>query len=316
MMVIITAWLQLRKALQRSINVVSIRIADELGIDIIRNYYAKLLKFDKKTAKKRIPRNFSISLGSVEVSPFELTRAYAIIANGGRDVIPFSIRYIKDRNGKIIENREEEVKAILIEKKKRGGLYIIKPSTAQMMISMLRSVIAGGTGGGASIGRWAAGKTGTTNNWKDAWFVGFVPQFTTGIWIGYDKLGLSLGIGQAGGVITAPTWRKYMRAVLKKVPARGMPVYASLIHKEVCRKSGKLPSSDCYNMIKEIFTKKSLPEDICTICPGIEHNVKLARKGPRDNISRDQKSAILKSLKKKKSNESIIDKIDDDLIEP
>ncbi|HNW30986.1 MAG TPA: transglycosylase domain-containing protein, partial [Spirochaetota bacterium] len=148
-----SGFVRLRKALALSVNVVSIRISQQLGIEHIMKYLAKLLKFDGTEAKERIPRNFSIALGSMEVSPFELTRAYSIIANGGKDVIPFAIRYVKDREGKILENREEEVQKILADEEKDGDIQVIKPETAQVLISMMQSVITSGTGSAASPGR-------------------------------------------------------------------------------------------------------------------------------------------------------------------
>ncbi len=305
--------LRLRKALALSINVISIRVADQLGIDYITKYYGKLLKFNEDEIKKRIPRNFSIALGSLEVSPFELTRAYAIIANGGRDVIPFSIRYIKDRDGKILENREDEVKKILNEKRKKGIIQIINADTAQVMINMLKTVVSAGTGGAARPGRDAAGKTGTTNNFKDAWFVGFVPQLTTGIWVGYDGMGLSLGIGQSGGAITAPIWGNYMRNALKHEPVIPFPTYAKLIYTEVCSRSGLLPSSDCKNLVKEGFIQGTVPEKECEICANLKVEIKTAKKGPRENISKKQKSVIYKNIRKS-TTDSILNNIEDDLL--
>ena len=87
-----------------------------MGIDYISEFFTKLLKIDKSNEKKRIPRNLSIALGSFEVEPFELARAYAIIANGGKDVIPFSIKYIKNRKGDIIDNPEESIKKLMKKK--------------------------------------------------------------------------------------------------------------------------------------------------------------------------------------------------------
>lgn len=307
--------LRLRKALALSINVISIRLAEKIGIERVLTYYQRLLRMSSAEAKKRIPRNFSIALGSLEVSPYELTRAYAIIANGGKDVIPFTIRYIKDQEGKVLENREKDVALLLKEKAKKGVLQVIKPSTAQVMISLLRGVVSAGTGRGAFPGRPAAGKTGTTNNWKDAWFVGFVPQLTTGIWIGYDKLGLSLGIGQAGGAVSAPVWGRYMRAALKHEPVQGFPTYAGLTEKEVCSRTGLLPSSACQKVIKEIFVPGTEPEKECETCAGITHDLNLPKKGPRDNISRRQKASVLRNIKKRRDS-SVIDDLSDDLLSP
>ena len=217
---------RLRTALEKSLNVVSIKIAEELGINYTIEYYAKLLKLDKKD----VPRNLTIAIGTIDVSPFELARAYAIIANGGRDVIPYSIRYVKNRNGEIIDNPEADTQANIKKEAEIGSIQIIKPETAQIMISMLRSVMTSGTGLSAAMGRPAGGKTGTSSHYRDAWFVGFTPQLTTCVWAGYDNSSLSLGQGQTGGGVVAPIWREYMKEALEKEPYLEFPYYASLSH--------------------------------------------------------------------------------------
>ena len=250
-------------------------------------------------AKKRIPRNFSIALGSFEVGPYELARAYSIIAKGGKDVIPFSIRYIKDRNNNVLENIEEEVNELMKEKKKNGTIQIIDPQTAQIMTSMLKTIISSGTGLSASIGRPAGGKTGTTNNWRDAWFVGFSPQLTTCIWMVYDKLGLSLGIGQSGGVVAAPVWARYMKEALKDEPAANFPIYSQLIEREVCALSGLLPSYYCTKVIQEVFTDETVPQYECERCKNIQHHINIHKKGPRQNVAREQMRRVMENIKEK-----------------
>lgn len=288
----------LRKALALSINVISVRIAEKLGIETVIKYYAKLLKIGEADMGKRIPRNFSIALGSLEVSPFELTRAYAIFANGGRDVIPFSVRYIKDRDGNLLENPEEEIRKRLEQKKKDGSIQVIKPETAQVMISLLKTVVEHGTGSRASSGTAAAGKTGTSNNWKDAWFVGFIPNLTTGIWIGYDKLGLSLGQGQTGGTVCAPVWGNYMRKAAEGSAPKAFPAYAELASAAVCARTGFLPSRSCTEVVREIFIPGTVPEKVCSACIAVREGSELPKKGPRENILREQKRDVLNSLKK------------------
>jgi penicillin-binding protein 1A len=192
-------------------------------------------------------------------------------------------------------------------------MQIINPATAQVMINMLKAVVSGGTGGAARPGRVAAGKTGTTNNFKDAWFVGFVPQLTTGIWVGYDKMGLSLGIGQSGGAISAPLWGRYMRLALKNEPVLSFPTYAPLTYKEVCSRSGLLPSSSCKNLIKEGYIPGTVPEKECELCAKIKVDLRFSKKGPRDNISKKQKSDIYKNIRKS-TTDSILNNIEDDLL--
>lgn len=306
--------LRLRKALALSINVISIRIADAIGIETVMKYYTKLLKLSPNDASTRLRRNFSIALGTMEVSPLELARAYAIIANGGKDVFPFSIRYIKDRSGKILENNEEDNAKKIEKARKNGSIQVLHPETAQIMISMLQTVISRGTGMGAALGRQAGGKTGTTNNWKDAWFVGFVPQLTTCIWMGYDKLGLSLGMGQAGGAVVAPVWREYMKAAMKDEAVLNFPIYAYLSEKEVCANSGLLPSSRCNKRIKEVFIPGTEPTDECNLCSGREMDIDPIQKGPKENITERHKKSILKNIKRKKQKGSVLENIGNDLL--
>ena len=307
-------FIRLRKALEKSINVVSIRIADTLGMDMVMNYYAKLLRMSDSEKKARIPRNLSIALGSIEVSPFEMTRAYAIIANGGREVIPFAIRYIKNRNGEIIENREKEVNDIIAEKTKNGTIQIIRPATAQVMISLMQSVISSGTARAAYPGRPAAGKTGTTNNWKDAWFIGFTSDLSTGLWIGYDKLGLSLGVGQAAAGIAAPVWGNYMREALRNDPVSGLPVYATLVTMTVCENSGMLPGPSCRSTISEVFAPEFLPDKVCDVCSNQNSNFHISSKSPEENIMQGQKQKMQNNMKDNKK-DSIINNIGDELLQ-
>lgn len=309
-------FVRLRRALEKSINVVSIRIADTLGMDTVMSYYAKLLKMDDSEKKARIPRNLSIALGSIEVSPYEMTRAYAIIANGGRDVIPFAIRNIKNRKGEIIENREAEINSIIEEKQKKGTMQIVRPETAQVIISMMRSVITNGTAKAASIGRPVAGKTGTTNNWKDAWFIGFTPNLTTGLWIGYDKLGLSLGTGQAAAGIAAPVWGEYMREALRNDPVLDFPVYAPLVSMKVCSVSGMLPGPKCASVIEEVFVPGIIPDKECDICSGKKTILPMANTTPDENIVQGQKKAIMNNMKGGSGKkDSIINNIGNDLLQ-
>ncbi|MBN2403098.1 MAG: PBP1A family penicillin-binding protein [Spirochaetes bacterium] len=306
---------RLRTALEKSLNVISIKIAERLGLDRILEYYAKLLKLEKTEAKKRIPRNLSIALGSIDVSPFELARAYAIIANGGRDVIPFSIRYIKDRNGEIIDNPESDIRADLKNKSENGSLQIIKADTAQIMISLLRSVMTSGTGLSAAMGRPAGGKTGTSSYHRDAWFVGFTPQLTTCIWAGYDNSSISLGEGQTGGGIVAPIWREYMKQALENEPYLEFPHYASLVSQTVCAISGLLPSPYCKKTVDELFAEDTLPESECNFCEDLKYNIDPLKPTPKENIAGSQRESILENIMENKDSSSILDRIGKDLLE-
>ncbi|MGL4369162.1 MAG: penicillin-binding transpeptidase domain-containing protein, partial [Spirochaetota bacterium] len=307
---------RLRVALAKSINVVSIRIAETIGIQTVVDYYAKLLHFNDTEKINRIPRNYSIALGSLEVSPYELARAYGVIARGGTDFIPYAIRQVKDIHGNVLDDPEKDVLKQIETMRSKGYGEILKPASAQAMISMLQTVMSGGTGGAASIGRPAGGKTGTTNNWKDAWFVGFTPDITTCIWVGYDKLGMSLGTGQTGGGIAAPAWGKYMRMAVQGEPVRDFPVYGGLESASVCDRSGLKPSASCKTVISEVFVPGTVPQEECALCQqgGGLLPSELSRKGPKEDVVKKQREQIQKAIQQNKSS-SVIDNVGSDLLE-
>jgi penicillin-binding protein 1A len=308
---------RLRVALAKSINSVSIRIAEKIGIQTVIDYYAKFLHFNDNEKKARLPRNLSIALGSLEVSPYELARAYGIIARGGTDFIPYAIRQVKDIRGNVLDDPEKDVLKQMAAMKSKGYGQIIKPETSQVMISILQTVVSSGTGGAASIGRPVGGKTGTTNSWRDAWFVGFTPEVTTCLWLGYDKLGMSLGSGQTGGGVAAPIWGEYMRLALAGDPVTDFPVYGGLQSAEVCERSGMKPSDACRTIIKEVFVPGTVPEEECTLCQQGDGALpeELKRRGPKDDLVNKQRAQILQNIRNKKDSSSVIDNVGGDLLD-
>ena len=207
---------------------------------------------------------------------------------------------------------EKDIEQQLEEKTKNGTIQVIKPATAQIMISMLRSVISSGTARHANPGRAAGGKTGTTNNWMDAWFVGFTPQLTTGLWIGYDKLGLALGTGQTAGGIAAPVWGRYMREALSSEAVRDFPVYAGLVEAEVCANTGLLPGYSCRDIISEVFIPEFVPVNTCETC-SVQGGMPALIKGPGENIVKEQKEKIIRRNEGSAA-DSILDNINNDLL--
>lgn len=305
----------LRRALAKSINVISIRIAEEIGIGTFIDYLGKFLHLTKEEAADRIPRNLSIALGSVECSPMEMARSYAIIANGGKEVIPYAIKRVEDRDGNVLEDEEKKIQDELARLKKEKKLQIIKPATAQVMISMLRTVIDAGTGVYANPGRPAGGKTGTTNNWRDAWFVGFTPEMTTCMWIGYDKLGMTLGRGQTGGMVCAPVWGAYVKEALADDPVKEFPVYANLETAVVTRSGGLLPGPGCNDVIQEIFVPGTVPTEKDSSCSTSGSASVLNKPEPTKNIVAGQKVQIEQEIKSSGGGAPVLEDIGDDLLD-
>jgi len=251
----------LREGLKKSLNLISVRIVQELirPFDVVKN--AKL--FGISTKIKPVD---AIALGVSEVIPLEMTSAYSAIANNGIITTPNAIMNIKDRHGRIIKNFIPNSKEI----KDENLIYIVR--------DLMKSVIDSGTGG--SI-RWKykfrspmAGKTGTTNSKADAWFVGFTPQISIGVWVGMDDPSISLGEKQFGSSAALPIFAKTIKDVydLEHYHVNGEKVILiddmdwekpkGVVTVSVCSETGK-KSTDICSQKKEIFLKNNQPIETC-----------------------------------------------------
>jgi len=267
--------IRLREALRRSVNVVTAKIVDRLGVDTVVKYASGILGIrDPAEIKKRFPRVYSIALGIVELSPYEQARGFCTFANNGVEITPIAILYVLDRDGNLIDNYEAKLRKKQIQERQRR---VISEQTNFIVVDMLHDVLRpGGTGYRAAstygFDRPAAGKTGTTQNWKDAWFTGFTPDLVASVWVGFDRNSISLGRGQAGGVVAAPIWAQFMRDSLQDKPStwysRPKGVYAV----KVCKESGLLPTKYCKNTITEYFLEETIPTEYCTECKSGSEN--------------------------------------------
>ena len=196
----------LREALTKSRNVVTVRLAERIGLSYLTNYLPRF------GLQGPIPRNLSISLGTLEVTPMELAVAYSTFANNGLRATPVMITEISDAQGQVLERNEPQLTQVL------------PPTTAYQMTSMLQDVVRRGTGTAAQgLAQPTAGKTGTTNDLEDAWFVGYTPQLLSVVWIGFDNK-RPLGPKSTGGKVSAPIWKDFMAQALKDVPEGHFPV--------------------------------------------------------------------------------------------
>lgn len=196
----------LREALTKSRNVVTVRLAERIGLSYLTSYLPRF------GLQGPIPRNLSISLGTLEVTPLELAVAYSAFANNGLRPDPVMITEISDGEGQVLERNEPHLTQVL------------PPTTAYQMTSMLQDVVRRGTGTAAQgLSQPTAGKTGTTNDLEDAWFVGYTPQLLSVVWIGFDNK-RPLGPKSTGGHVSAPIWKDFMAVALKDVPEGQFPV--------------------------------------------------------------------------------------------
>lgn len=195
----------LRKALEHSLNICAIKVTDSIGPETVA-YYAKRLGVESPLTK-----TVSIALGSSEITLKEMTAAFGCLANSGIKITPYAVVKVLDNKDRILEEYSpEETDAI-------------SPQTAFIMTNLLKGVIEHGTGVSARrLRRPAAGKTGTTNDCTDAWFIGFTPQLACGVWVGYDDH-RSIGKKMTGGVVACPIWTDFMRAALRSQPVIDFP---------------------------------------------------------------------------------------------
>ena len=260
----------LRYALAVSLNIATINVLNYVGITNAIKYMEPIFKADndEKKSKRMFNADLTLSLGTGLFTPLELTTGFATIANEGKEVEPILIRYVTDRHDVMIDNFEEDLKKEIEE---RGGAkQVMSQEVAYLISDILSGVLRGGTATSAmyeaKFTRMGAGKTGTSNDWKDAWFVGYTPELATGIWIGFDSFKYSLGNNQVGGRIAAPIWGKYMVEALKTIKPTWYKKPNNIVNINICAISGKLPSASCYSIKSELFIRDKIPNEICNVC--------------------------------------------------
>ena len=220
----------LRNALTHSINIVTVKIAQEVGIDYIRSYAQRL------GISSPLHNNLSMALGSSSISLYELTKAYSVFANQGNLFKPIFIKKILDRNGNLLE--ENLPPSYFVESPKQG--QIITPQTAFLITHLLEGVVQHGTGWRArSLGRPVAAKTGTTDQFMDAWFIGYTPELITGVWVGFDEE-RSLGENETGARAASPIWVTFMSKILKDKPKKDFPIPEGIEFIKIDPKTGQV----------------------------------------------------------------------------
>ena len=194
----------LTQALTHSVNIATIKLAEQVGISKVRDY-AQRMGIDSLTAEDN---NLALAIGGTHrgLTPLEMAVSYGTLANGGMKVTPIAVTKVEDRNSNILEENSPRRTNALSER------------TASIVTSMLQNVVQHGTGTRANIGRPAAGKTGTTDDYRDAWFVGYTPDLVTAVWMGHDRPKPMPKI--SGGSIPAKMWADFMRKALAKTPPK------------------------------------------------------------------------------------------------
>ncbi len=232
-----------REALVKSRNIVTIKILQDIGIDYVIDYSRRL------GINSDISQDLSIALGSSGLSLLEIVNSYSVFSNLGYLIEPVFITKIYDRDGNELETSK------LVRKK------VIDMSTAYIMTSILESVVKEGTGWRLkALNRPVAGKTGTTNNLFDAWFLGYTPRYTTGVWVGLDQEA-PLGKGETGSRAASPIWLDFMKNTLEGKPARTFNVPEGIVFAKIDAKTGLLPIEESEKTIFECFREGTVPTE-------------------------------------------------------
>ncbi len=234
--------MRLRTALALSRNACTVGLLEKMGLD-------KAIAFARKAGiTSPISYDYTTALGSSAVTPLELTSAYATFASQGIRTEPIIIKSIIDGNGAVLENYEPQ------------PVEAIDPTTAYLVTSLLESVVKEGTGKGAlSLGKPVAGKTGTTNNYVDAWFMGYAPSIVTGVWVGYDNPKASLGDRETGARAALPIWMSVMAKALANKPVQDFTPTEDIVSVKIDPETGLLARDGAADAITDVFRKGTEP---------------------------------------------------------
>ena len=254
----------LRFGIEQSRNVMTVRLAQDVGMPLIGEYAKRFGVYDN------LPPYLSFALGAGETTLLRMVGAYAMFDNGGRKIQPTLIDRIQDRYGRTIyrhDSREcrdcdaekwtSQSEPVLVDKRER----VLDPMTAYQITSMMEGVVQRGTATVVKdVGKPIAGKTGTTNDEKDAWFIGFSPDLVIGVYLGYDKP-RHLGKGATGGVLAAPVARDFLKVALADKPAVPFRVPAGIKLIRIDPKTGMRAGLGDQRVILEAFKPGTAPPD-------------------------------------------------------
>jgi penicillin-binding protein 1A len=264
----------LREGLALSRNLIAIKLLLKIGPEQAI-FYA-----NKMGITSPLRPNASLAIGTSEIRPIELTSAYTVFPNGGIKVPYRFILKIIDRYGTVIEDNSA------IQKEE-----VLSEETAYVMVNLMQSVIDDPKGTGRKA-RWlgftrpAGGKTGTSDSYCDNWFVGYTPQITSGVWVGFDDK-TSIGHNQTGSANALPIWTDVMKAAHDTLPIADFEIPENIEFIEVCLKSGKLATDACEKVRREVYHSENIPTEECPLHPSTGDFISPTRGGSKTNVPED-----------------------------
>jgi len=278
----------MREALTNSINIVSIKILEKIGAGTAVEFARKL------GITSTMEPNLALALGASSLTPQELTAAYGVYAAGGYRVTPYFVTKVTDRDGAVLEetptptlpvafdnsssavsvpmtgSEADPPKALQTRLSSAKSLspgesqlpppvQVVSPEVAYIITNLMESVVNSGTGQRAkAVGRPVAGKTGTTNDMKDAWFVGFIPQLVAGVWVGFDQE-RSLGAAGSGGQAAAPIWTEFMQRAVANIPVQDFTAPPGVTFATINPRTGLLAREGSEGSLQECFISGTEP---------------------------------------------------------
>ena len=239
----------LQEALEESVNVATVRLLEQIGV-------GKAMEVARRLGiESPLRADLTLALGSSEVTLLELTSAYAALANQGVWMEPIPVRYITDGSGRLLEENIPQ------------GREAVRPEIAYAITHMLQGAVQRGTAKRARpLGRPLAAKTGTTNDFSNAWFVGYTPTLTAGVWVGHDRV-RTLGEHETGARAALPIWLAVMRESLRATSAKGFPIPANVVMARVDMTTGHLANPACPKPVVMAFVSGTEPSRFCPFHP-------------------------------------------------
>jgi penicillin-binding protein 1A len=258
----------LRTGIELSRNVMTVRLAQDMGMPLVAEYGRRFGVYDK------LAPYLPMALGAGETTVMRMAAGYAVFANGGREVRPTLIDRIQNRFGETVFRHEDRIcencsadawvgqdEPAITDNREQ----VLDPMTAYQMTSMLEGVVQRGTGTAArAIGKPIAGKTGTTNDYRDAWFVGYSPDLVVGVYVGFDRP-RNLGRGETGGHLAAPIFTEFMQVALSDKPPIPFRVPPGLNFLPIDRRTGLTAQPGDQGVILEAFKPGTAPPDTYSI---------------------------------------------------
>jgi penicillin-binding protein 1A len=231
----------LREALRHSRNAATVRLLEQVGVREVTNFSRKL------GIQSPLNQDLSLALGSSEVTLVDITSAYGIFANQGLSLPPYTISIVRDQEEKILEQHLFKPR------------QVITKETAYLITHMMIDVIQNGTGKLArKIGRPLAGKTGTTNSYRDAWFVGYAPNLAVGVWVGFDSVE-TLGKVESGAHAALPIWTQFVSQTFQSLPVQTFAIPEGVRFVEIDQATGTLAKKPNRSTTTEVFAEGAIP---------------------------------------------------------